>query len=289
MWRRWQKRRLTIDYQQPESPKLGLRNGAVEGWDLGEAQSIWWRRPQPFELPPLPNNDIHAFTYNEWEEAATGLWQLLPGVWINEPNRDRRASRKAFQLREAAQCGLRIPRTLITSDPDDARGFVNEMGVDNVIYKVFSATAQTWRETRRLRQSEMSFFDCLEIAPVIFQECIDAVVDLRITVIGDQLFPAAIHSQDGEYKVDFRMEMDDARIEPVELPKKLHEQLLAFMRRLGLVYGAIDMRKTPDGDYVFLEVNTAGQFLFIEYATGQAISQALADTLADPQKLLTVH
>jgi hypothetical protein len=36
---------------------------------------------------------------------------------------------------------------------------------------------------------------------------------------------------------------------------------------------------TPDGQYVFLEINPAGQFLFIEKATGQRISAALADAL----------
>jgi glutathione synthase/RimK-type ligase-like ATP-grasp enzyme len=54
------------------------------------------------------------------------------------------------------------------------------------------------------------------------------------------------------------------------------------MTRLGLVYGAIDMRRTPDGEYVFLEVNTAGEFLFIEDRTGQPISSAVAKWLARP-------
>ena len=55
---------------------------------------------------------------------------------------------------------------------------------------------------------------------------------------------------------------------------KLHE----LMNRLGLVYGAIDLRLTPDGRYVFLEINPAGQFLYIEKATGQPITAALAQT-----------
>jgi glutathione synthase/RimK-type ligase-like ATP-grasp enzyme len=49
---------------------------------------------------------------------------------------------------------------------------------------------------------------------------------------------------------------------------------------LGLVYAAIDLRLTPDGDHVFLEVNPAGQWLFIEQATGQPISEAIAGVLA---------
>jgi glutathione synthase/RimK-type ligase-like ATP-grasp enzyme len=55
---------------------------------------------------------------------------------------------------------------------------------------------------------------------------------------------------------------------------------VASLRRLGLEYGAIDLRKTPEGEYVFLEVNPAGQFLYVEKATGQPIAAALADHLA---------
>jgi len=45
------------------------------------------------------------------------------------------------------------------------------------------------------------------------------------------------------------------------------------------VYGAIDLRLTPEGRYVFLEINPAGQFLYIEYATGQPIAAAIARKL----------
>jgi len=55
------------------------------------------------------------------------------------------------------------------------------------------------------------------------------------------------------------------------------------MRRLGLEYGAIDLRLTPEGQYVFLEINPAGQFLWIEMATGQKIAAALAACLAGPR------
>jgi hypothetical protein len=41
----------------------------------------------------------------------------------------------------------------------------------------------------------------------------------------------------------------------------------------------VDLRRTPSGEHVFLEVNTAGQWLFVEQATGQPIAQALAEAL----------
>ena len=47
------------------------------------------------------------------------------------------------------------------------------------------------------------------------------------------------------------MDMLTAKIEAASLPADVEQKLLAFMGRLGLVYGAIDMRRTPDGRHVF--------------------------------------
>jgi hypothetical protein len=55
-------------------------------------------------------------------------------------------------------------------------------------------------------------------------------------------------------------------------PNDVADKLRALMRRLGLVYGAIDLRLTEDGRYVFLEINPAGQFLYVEQQTGQPSS-----------------
>ena len=57
-------------------------------------------------------------------------------------------------------------------------------------------------------------------------------------------------------------------------------KLRQLMNRLELQCGAIDLRLTPEGEYVFLEINPAGQFLFVENATGLLIARALATHLA---------
>ena len=77
------------------------------------------------------------------------------------------------------------------------------------------------------------------------------------------------------------MDIAKARIEPVSLPKGLQSKILSFMRFLGLQYGALDFRLTPDGRYVFLEINPAGQWLFIEQETQQQISRAMAELMSD--------
>lgn len=250
--------------------------------DLSAIGAAWWRRPQQPRISSDLQGETHRlFAANEMAEALAGLWHALDCYWVNEPRADHVAHRKITQLRVAQDVGLRLPDTLITNDPDEARRYIDAHGYQQVIYKSFSALEQAWRETRLIRPDELELIDYVRYAPVIFQEYIEAVYDVRITVVGDEFFPAAIHSQQTPYPTDFRMEMDHATIEPCELPTEVEGRLRDLMDRLGLRYGAIDMRLRPDGAYVFLEINPAGQWLFIEEATKQPIAASLARLLVE--------
>jgi glutathione synthase/RimK-type ligase-like ATP-grasp enzyme len=273
---------LTVAYDDPCRPHLEVQRDGEPALDLREVKAAWWRRPQAADASAVTDVAARQFATNEWNEAIHGLWQLLPARWMNPPALDEIASRKAYQLRVAAELGLTVPRTLMTSNPDRARAFVDVHGLGSTIFKTFSATHHVWRETRLVREQELEILDSLRLAPAIFQEYVPAGVDLRVTVVGDRIFPAAIYSEGTDYPIDFRMALGQARTEATELPAALNDRLLAFMRRLGLIYGAIDLRRTPDGTYVFFEVNTAGEFLFIEERTGQPITRAVADWLATP-------
>jgi glutathione synthase/RimK-type ligase-like ATP-grasp enzyme len=272
---------LAIDYGR-RSDAVTLSLAARPPIDLRTCRVIWWRRPQPFGLHDAIARPNHrAFAYNECSEAMTGLWYSTPARWVNDPTRDQVGARKVYQLRVAQHVGLKIPATLITNDPSRAREFIEEFGVQRTIYKAFSATEVDWRETRLVLGDELSLLDTVSYAPVIFQRYVLAQFDVRATVVGDAIFAAAIYSQETSYPIDFRMDMANARISPVSLPAALSQRLLQLMRALGLVYGAIDLRCTPEGDYVFLEVNPAGQWLFVEQQTGQPITAALTSYFID--------
>lgn len=271
---------LTIRYDDGGPPGLEYQREGGPPLDLRTVRTVWWRRPQVADPAHITNDAVRIFAVNEWQEAIAGLWHLLDARWVNDPGRDEVAARKALQLSVAAEIGLRVPRTLVTSDPEQARAFIAGGNGSGTIFKTFSCTHEIWRETRLVRPDELDLLDAVRLAPVIFQEYVPADVDLRITVVGERLFPAAIHSQSTDYPVDFRMSLGQAAVEPAALPADVETRLLTLMRRLGLVYGAIDMRRTPGGDHVFLEVNTAGEFLFVEERTEQPIARTLAELLA---------
>jgi hypothetical protein len=260
--------------------RFQLRRPGEGQLDLDSARAVWWRRPGAFGLPDTLKTPVHRrLALSEANTAFQGLYEAMNALWINPPARDAAASHKSYQLALAQSLGLEIPQTLMTSDPDEARAFWSECDGD-VIYKQFIALPDAWSETRRLGEAEIRTADAaIRIAPMIFQRRVEAVADLRVTIIGDQVFAAAVDVRNLDYDVDVRLNLN-ARHVAHDLPDDVTAKLLAMMRELGLVYGAIDLRLTADGRYVFLEINPAGQFLYVEQATGQPITAALATHLA---------
>jgi glutathione synthase/RimK-type ligase-like ATP-grasp enzyme len=260
-------------------PGFALRLEDGERLDMRKVRAVWWRRPQPYGLPAEMTDPVNrSFAYQETDLAFRGLWQCSAALWVNDVNRDAAASHKPWQLHLAKAEGLGIPRTLITNSPADAQRFADEAG-GPVVFKAFLASASAWRETRILRAEDRAQLAAVKLAPVIFQEYVDAVLDLRVTVIGERIFAAAAETAKGEYKADIRM---NAQVgwRPYTLPEDVAAKLLALVRRMGLQYGAVDFRVRPDGRHVFLEINPAGQFLFIENAAGLPIAAAMAEHLA---------
>ena len=246
--------------------------------DMGECRVAWWRRPQGYTLDPGLAADVTAWTYSECQEAMAGMWAAIHATWVNPPALDETAHHKPYQLAVATEVGLRIPRTVITNDVDTARAFAEEVGTGRTVYKTFLATEDHWRETRVLRREELYLLDRVRLAPVIFQEYVQADADVRVTVVGDALFATAIRPAPGGYDVDYRMDLAGASFEPTDLSPSTELRLRALMKRLGLVYGAIDLRQTVDDD-VFLEVNPAGEWRFVEERTNQPITDAMAGLL----------
>src|SRR5688572_14081766 len=107
----------------------------------------------------------------------------------------------------------------------------------------------------------------LELCPMTFQEKIEKRVELRVTIVGDRVFSAAVDSSALERsKNDWRRE-GVALIRawtPHPLPPTVEKQLLGVMDFFGLNYGAMDVIVTPDDRYVFIEVNPVGEFFWLD-------------------------
>jgi glutathione synthase/RimK-type ligase-like ATP-grasp enzyme len=246
--------------------------------------SVWYRRPHFVRDPSLPEMEA-VYIEAETREAVMGAFRVTSALWVNHPDAIRVAESKPFQLRLARETGFSIPRTLITNDPAEARGFYDSCD-GAVVFKSLTLAQIGAGEgkgiyTSAVQPRHLEQLNLITLGPCLFQEHIPKAVDLRVTVIGDRLFPVAIYSQDVDVsRVDWRRgDVSRLRHALHKLPPEIEQSCHKLLQRLGLNYGAIDLILTPDGEYIFLEINPSGQFAWLEAVTGLKLVDSLIDLL----------
>ncbi len=257
--------------------------------NLSTVKAAWFRRPMPGYVNPGINPRNRGYVQEELAAVLSGIWHTLPCIkWVNSPVAVLNASNKILQLNMAKKVGLQIPKTLITSNPNAARDFYTNCG-QNIIVKVLTrGIIQDEKKlrvvfTNRIANDDYGRFDDVKYAPTQLQEYIDKAYELRITIVGNKIFTCEIHSQESpQTKTDWRR-YADVPYKEGKLPQKISEALLLFMKSLNLRFGAIDMIYTPDGRYIFLEVNPSGQWFWVEEKIGLPICDALITELTSDQ------
>lgn len=256
--------------------------------DFQAIRSIWFRRPTRFQFSPTLGIEAAKFSQNEARSAIGGILRSLPCLWVNHPEKQVSADYKPFQLHLAQACGFVIPSTLLTNDPNEVMRFYQQ-SQENMIYKPLStSTIQVDGDTEfsaiyttRIDEKKLSeILPSVSTTACLFQQAIPKKIEIRVTVIGTSVFAAEIYSQHSPKScVDFRQGYDDLQYAVHVLPQNIVHQCLLLVHRLGLVFAAIDLILTPDDQYIFLEVNAAGQFGWIEDETGLPLYQTLATLL----------
>jgi hypothetical protein len=243
----------------------------------GPADTVWWRRPQAPAVEGLEQHQMD-FVRSEWRHFLETFEAFSPARWVNSPAAERLANHKGRQLLAAGDLGLRTPGTLITNDPRAVRDVAE--GGRALIYKRIGSAPRPATATRKLTSDDLGRLDQLPDCPAIFQELVPARMDIRVTMFGTELWAAEIDSQAGSSPLDWRLDSSVA-MRPHQLDPLTQEQLRKLTARLGLQYAAIDLRLTPDGEYVFLEVNPSGQYLFVELMAELPLSRRMASFLAE--------
>ncbi|MDO8874886.1 MAG: hypothetical protein Q8M24_01950 [Pseudolabrys sp.] len=251
--------------------------------DLDDVGSIWCRGVKADGFPPEIGAADKRFAEAESERMLTGLYTFAEVVWINHPHRHMRANSKPAQIAIASKVGLDVPATVITNDPDEVRRFIGGSN-DKTVYKTLSQSLNTEIGTSLftsiMTESAVANLDLIGITPGIFQRLVPKAYELRVTVVGSRVFSARIDSQSRpETNVDWRR-LPFAVDAVHDLSPDIEASIQALMKEFGLIYGAFDFIVTPDGRHVFLEVNPAGHYMWIESKLGLPITAALADVLS---------
>jgi len=203
--------------------------------------------------------------YRLWHWLATAQATVL-----NRPQAAASNNAKPLQTRAASACGFRVPDSLLTNDPAAAVEFAARHG--QVIYKGASGT-----RTRPglFDPADTSRLARLGTCPTYFQRYVRGT-NVRVHVVGTQLFATQISSD----AVDYRNQWTDMR--PLILPEATAARCVAVTRELGLLFAGIDLIRTPDDDWYFLEANPSPAFTF--FPGGDQVAAAVARLLIRPAR-----
>jgi glutathione synthase/RimK-type ligase-like ATP-grasp enzyme len=207
--------------------------------------------------------------------------------WVSPYYAMVRAAHKPLQLSVARQVGLAVPETIITSDPQAARAFVDSHLASIVKPLVPQVAVNAKKRTvffaTKLHKGQALNYASLPLAPLIFQQAVECAADIRVVVVGREVFAAQIivDERDNGAIRDWRLAQFRGGLEmsAYQLPAATKEACIAVVEKLGLVFGIIDLILDKKGRLWFLECNTTGAWGLIEKLTSQPIGRAVAKLL----------
>ncbi|WP_316745924.1 ATP-grasp ribosomal peptide maturase [Streptomyces sp. MK7] len=245
--------------------------------DLARVRSLYYRRPSGFAFPHLSEQDAR-FATTQARYGLGGILAALPGcLYVNHPHRIGDAEFKPSGLAAAVEAGFDVPPTLITSSPDAARAFVKRhtpviyKPLHNPVYLVDGVSSVV--KVAEVTADEID--DRVAGTAHLFQQRVPKTVDVRVTVIGRQVFCVRIDSD----LLDWRTDYSRLSYTPVQPPPGIDQALRNYMDHFGLIFGAFDFCVGTDGRWWFLECNPSGQWYWLETETGLPMCAALADLL----------
>jgi len=277
---------LTLGFGEGiETPHLTTRAGSLA---LDQVEAIWYRRLRVGQgLDKTIDSEFLEPAIEESRRTLHGFLATTAPFVLDPLPRIRYAENKQIQLEVAQSFGLEVPDSLFSNNPDAVRAFASVHDL-NIVTKMQSSFAMTGGGeervvfTNKLSREDLAELDGLRLCPMIFQELIPKQLELRVTIVGNELFCCAIDSalaSGGAF--DWRRAGAGLAQHwiPHTLPTDICTRLLKVMDHFTLNYGAVDIILTPDGRYVFLEINPCGEFYWLEDCLGFHICKAIANLL----------
>ena len=266
-------------------PRLILRDRPVE---LDAVRAVWLRqfgniRRSVYwhEAKQRVRPDLLDQISREHASALGGLLSLLVDrYWLTHPALAH--VNKLDMLLRAQQCGLDIPETHVVTRKRDlaalagAGALITKSLYEPMFIKDGSGFFAMY--TSEVAPEDHALLDD-ELTPSLVQRLIPKAYELRTFYLDGDCDTMAIFSQQrARSKLDFRNVdwTDPPRQVPYELPAEVADRIRAFMRSIGLNCGSLDLIRSTDGRYYFLEVNPGGQFGMVAFPCNYPLYEKIA-------------
>ncbi len=224
----------------------------------------------------------------EWDRCLIGLYQSIRNVpWLNKLDKSYRADNKFLQYELAKKIGFGLASTITTNNKNKLLCFAEKY--DPVVIKMLHQGfyldidgKNKGMYVNKLSVADLADFGGADENPITLQAYIEKSYEVRYTVVGDDHHVCKIDSQRSlRSSVDWRRyDLANTPHSLIEPPSDVKRMVTSLMAELDLTYGALDFIVSVDGEWIFLEVNSMGQWLWIENLTGSRISRSISTWLA---------
>lgn len=272
----------TVDHEGSWRGELRTEHRRVE---LTDIRAVWSRGPGAFRFSPQLSDGARTYAHREARLGLGGVLSALDVRWVNHPNKSANSSYKPVQLATAARCGLAIPRTLITNDPDALRRLAGECRA-GIVHKSLGPNTVTAGGrievafTHRCSPADLADLSAARFTATQTQAWVDKSCEARVVVVGSTMFTVLIRAGSAASEVDWRADYPALSYEWIDTPAAVAAGLSRYVAEMGLAYAAVDFAIDRDGRWIFLESNAAGQYYWLEAHTGAPITTALCDLLS---------
>jgi len=283
--------------RQGASAQLNIEEQA---FDPAQAKVVWFRRWDH----STRNKDVHFAeerhqTWGNKRAVDSHLGGELNALrdfffsafrsakWLGDPFNT--APNKLRMLEYAASFGLDIPDTLVTTDPDQARAFAARHG-EIIAKAIRDMTVCTFDDRIYMTYTGIVPAELLHEHgwqggfPSLFQEKLSKKYEIRSFYLDRKFYSMAMFTQrDASTLVDSRRYQDHARTRcvPYRMPACLEESLRNLMDKLNLETASIDIVRTLNNRFVFLEANPIGQFGMTSYPCSFFNEEKIAKVLME--------
>jgi hypothetical protein len=281
--RAWFPQRLTLEAELRGTRWAGWLGSAQRRVELESIHSVWHRWRSTFVLSPQLSRPDRQHAEREARAGFDGVICSLDARHVNHPHRVA-ALPKPRELLLAARCGLDVPVTVVSNSSCQVRAFATG---SPVVRKLFSCHVpdEAGRclvgHTRLITNEDLTDLDQIALTAHQVQHYVDKIMDVRVVIVGDRIFPVAIYPLSQAARIDFRTDYRALRHEVIGLPDAVEHGIRRFMTESGLLMASMDFSVDRDSRYYFLESNPAGgQYGWLEAKTGVRLTEAVADLLA---------
>ncbi|HNL82394.1 MAG TPA: grasp-with-spasm system ATP-grasp peptide maturase [Chitinophagaceae bacterium] len=266
----------------------------ISGKSIKNLKSIWFRRTDEINYTKLKNeiyyNYVKDLISNELKYTRQAFYKLnKKSRWLTHP--DIVQTDKIEALLNFKECGLEIPETIITNNKTDLLRFIKKY--KRIIIKpIFNMEEIAIENKRFLQYTTEITYEIIEklpdvFFPALFQKLIVKELEIRSFVLMDKVYSMAIFSQNNSSTtLDFRNKttQNNVRTVPYKLPTEIEGKMCKYMKIMKMNNGSIDIIKTRNNKYIFLEINSVGQFGMVSFPCNYFLEREIAKTLLNEEE-----